>query len=186
MNQKNISKKIETFLKPVKTGKGNILFSLQSTSYIPVIKSIISVMNTKLKLFGINVTLNKNYENLQQTLKQQKIDTSKILFIDVISQSKNMKRKNCIFITNPQSLTELSIQITEAVNGGKYEYVLIDSINTLLVYNDSNVIQKFIHFIINKLNALEIICIIISVKDESQTQKIFPTLMQFCDHVFDV
>ncbi|MBI4440555.1 hypothetical protein HY639_00150 [Candidatus Woesearchaeota archaeon] len=52
--------------------------------------------------------------------------------------------------------------------------------NTLLVYNDTKVMERFIHFLVNKLRLFKMRGLIMVI-DERKAAKILPILTQFCD-----
>src|SRR3989344_2438035 len=117
------------------------LHIIDSSKYF---KGIINVLKkeTKENKNVIYITTNKPYKYLIATLKNNKINTNNLLFIDCISKhigedTKN-KGKKCIFIEGPESLTTMSIAINEIIKGlsGK-KVLLLDSLSVLLIYNNA-------------------------------------------------
>lgn len=104
---------------------------------------------------------------------------SNMLVIDCRGDQKKSS-KNCVSIQSPRSLTEMSIEITKSLNSGKYNFFLFDSITTLLMYNDSETVQKFTHFLTSKLKAFQISGLMLSI-DEEKSNKIIPAISQFFD-----
>jgi KaiC/GvpD/RAD55 family RecA-like ATPase len=64
---------------------------------------------------------------------------------------------NSFFIPSPQSLTALAIAANEVVTGiSGPKMVVLDSLSTLLLYNDAAVVAKFSNFMINALRSRDI------------------------------
>ena len=81
------------------------------------------------------------------------IDLNNFIFIDGITKSigKVENRDNCYFVSSPQALTELSIVIAEFLKY-QFDYVIIDSLTTLLIYQKSEQpVMKFLSNIVHKI-----------------------------------
>jgi len=109
----------------------------------------------------IIVTTNQPYSALLASYEKNRLDISKIQFIDAITKYAIGKvpsePKNCRFVSNPSNLTELGIAITEVLNAFSQEKpcIFFDSVSTMLIYIPSTNISKFIHFVTSKLRLLE-------------------------------
>jgi len=150
---------------------------------------ILSLLVTEQKIPGVYVTLNKPFNIMQRLLKQNKIDTRLVIFIDGISQvSENDKRvKNCLYIGSPEKLSDISLAMDQAVKAlpTKEKFIFFDSINTLQVFNKPGTVARFIFFLASKIREWKIKGIIISIKkgsDDSLTNE----LVQFCDAQIDL
>ncbi len=178
-----IEAQIREELKDIKRTKGVYIVVSNSNEYHTVNKMLIKFITKDMS--GIYVTLNVNCEKVVEQLKSENINIEKLSFIDG-AEEKGAKHE-CIMLENSGSLTELSLAITKLLNKGKSDFVFLDSINTLLVYNDMKTVEKFAHFLINKLRSFGVAGIIISVK-EKEVNELLPTLHQFCDKcvIFDV
>jgi hypothetical protein len=99
------------------------------------------------------VTLNKTYDSLKEDFKKSKINTNNILFIDAISKTiKNVpdQAKGVYYLSAPNSLTEISIQVSSIVRH-KFDYLIFDSLTNLLIYQQKAPVAKFLATIINKI-----------------------------------
>jgi len=117
-------------------------------------------------------SLNKLYDALTNSLKEVKVDISKFLFIDAITKSANpnaQEAPNSIFVSSSSALTELSIAINKALDSGQIEGFLFDSLSTLLIYNKSDVVCKFVHTIINKIKASNTTAIFTALEGDTQS-----------------
>lgn len=151
-------------------------------------EKLLSLLLNSQKLHGIFVSLNKGIIDIVAGLKKNKIDISKVYFIDAASKNVNAKKNDlpCTYISNPQALTELSLAIMTLVESKKYDFIYLDSLSTLLVYNDSHTTERFIHYLIGKLKANKIGMLVLSIKNDPESAKIYPILAQFADGSIDI
>lgn len=152
--------------------KGNVTLILTSAeSYMKTIIDALKTLVNKNKYSCVYITINKPYMTLLNILKKNGIDTEKIFFIDLISKmtrTENTEAKNCLFINSPDSLTELSIAITESTKNisGKNKFIFLDSLSTMLIYNQTGTVTRFAHFLIGKMKTESVEMIIISLEKE--------------------
>ncbi len=144
------------------------MYLLQPDNYLAGVLKIASSLKSKVVIY---VTANRSYNHLTNFFKSKGFDTSNFFFIDctgaVENNIENSKVENCIFVNSPQNLTEISIaihELAEEIKGDKA--LLLDSLSTLLLYNDAEVIGKFSHFFINKLNLSGINTIILALESD--------------------
>lgn len=161
---------------------------LDDEQYNKVNDSLLIVLLKDQKLKCIYVSLNKEYKTLSKKIQSLGIQDSNIYFIEGVSKiiGKPVKANNCMFISSPTSLTELSLAITTTINTGKFDFLFFDSLSTLLVYNDQKTTEKFSHYIINKIRDNDLGSIIISLKNDEETKKLIPILSLFCDGCIDI
>jgi len=110
----------------------------------------------------IVLTASTPYSILRADYKKAGLQTDTIHFIDTVTRyaigSETPDAENCYFINNPANLTEMGIAITEVLKKIEAEKVciLLDSVNSLLIYVSSQNLIKFIHFVISKLRILDV------------------------------
>ena len=91
------------------------------------------------------VTLNKTKSFINQALKVKKIDTSKFFYIDGITRALSEVPKierDGIFLEDPQSLDELDNAIENVLKKDP-DFIIFDSISSLLAYHDASDIVGF-------------------------------------------
>jgi len=96
---------------------------------------------------GLFVSFNKPYLAVIEELKKKEVNTEHIFFVDCVSSTAGIEQRsdNVLFLNSPANLTGLSIGITqfiEAIPGNKF--LLIDTLQTLSIYLDSNTIAAFV------------------------------------------
>lgn len=118
----------------------------------------------------IVITTNDPYNVLRKDYVKAGINLDNVHFIDAITKYAIGKESegavNCTFVNNPSNLTEMGIAVTEllkTINGNKV-WVLLDSVNSMLIYISSANLTKFIHFITSKLKILDISGVYLAVE----------------------
>ncbi len=119
---------------------------------------------------GIYVTLNRSYESLIKILEKHNIKTDKLFFLDCVTKTLDAKKeeKQCLFLENPQNLTNITIAIDEIVKTmpSKNKSLFIDSMSTLLIYNRVETVSKFMHVLTGKIRVLNLNGVIFAIEKE--------------------
>lgn len=136
---------------------------------------------------GVYVTINRSCRDMVEDLGSAGLSDEKVFIVDMITEttgSEGIKRKNCLYLHSPQSLTDLAISLDEAVSAikSKEKFIILDSISTLFVYNPPSTVVQFAHFITNKMRAWGVNGVIIGLTKELD-DKTKSLLSQFCDEV---
>ncbi len=156
---------------------------LMSTN-IKIVKTVMK--NKNLCLY---VAINQPYSRLKKVMENGRIDTSRVFFIDCITETsggRSERVRNCLFINSPGSLTELGISITQALQAmpGK-KFLFIDALSTLVIYNSSKSIAKFSHFLMTRVKLLGLAGIFMVVEKEME-EILLSQIKQFCDRIIKV
>jgi KaiC/GvpD/RAD55 family RecA-like ATPase len=139
---------------------------------------------------GVYVTLNLPCANIKDVFKREKIDLSRVIFIDAVTQTaggKLEKTDDCLFIGSPKNLSDISIAMDQAIMAitTKDKFLFFDSLSTLLLYNNMEVVAKFIHFLSTKMRVWKVKGIIISLR-RKQDSDLIDELQGFCDVTLDL
>ena len=138
---------------------------------------------------GVYVTLNKPFSTIKKTFENNGIDTRMIIFIDAVTKTAGgdlEKKDNCLFIGNPENLSDISIAMDQAVRAvpGKEKFLFFDSLSTLLVYNKPITVARFIHFLAGKMRVWKVKGIIITLEKKSD-KNLIEELIPICDVKID-
>ncbi len=170
--------------------KGNqvILYITSKNKYSSTNANILKHYVNKKKNYCVYVTVNKQYSALEKDLKNKKVNTKNILFVDAITPlSSKVDADNAIFVGSPSALTSISLTITSAlkkVPEGK-RVLLLDSISTMMVYNNLGSVSKFSNFLIKKMQDWKVSGAILSIEKEN-SEEISDYLSQIVDKVIEV
>jgi KaiC/GvpD/RAD55 family RecA-like ATPase len=165
-----------------------VLFITSETKYSSTNRDILRKYINRDGNYCVYVTVNKAYTTLVKYLETNKIRTDRILFIDAITPvSSETRSGNAIFVGNPKALTSISLTLSYAMKGlpeGK-RLLFLDSISTLMIYNDLRTLSKFSNFIINKMREWNFAGVIISIEKE-KSDEISKYLSQIVDRVVEL
>ena len=162
-----------------------ILYVLKPQNYF---ESVIDIFRSEIKDHSIiYVTMSKPYSHILNLFKEAKLNTDKIFFIDCISaqvlKSTEKTPPKCIFVESPQNITAIGIAISESVAQLTGEKLLfVDSLSTLLMYNEAKVVGKFSNFIINRMRAADVSTSIFALESDADKDTI-KTIETFVDQV---
>lgn len=131
------------------------------------------------------VSLNKLYNALTKTMAGSNIDIKKFFFIDGITKtaiSDPGNIPNCDFVSGPDKLTELGISIQKNVAAQKSEVLLFDSLSTLLVYKQVQIVKQFVHSIVGQVSAANCVAVFTCLEGNTENDLI-KDLSMFVDNI---
>ena len=162
-----------------------VLVIPSAVKYQNTLTDILKILVNERGMRGIYITVNKSYPRLKALFMKEGIDTGRLFFVDAVSKGiyNNLeKADDCLFISDPGSLTEFSIGISNAV--GKLDnenvFLFMDSLSSLLLYNSASKISKFMHALSAEIHLWDICGVIISIDKELEDDRI-NTFSGFCD-----
>jgi len=99
------------------------------------------------------VSLNRPYNTLISSFLKEGISIENIHFVDAITKTAMTPPENekCTYVSSPGALTELSVAISNTIDTANFDYIVFDSLSTLLVYESDATIAKFVHFLMAKV-----------------------------------
>lgn len=106
------------------------------------------------------VTSNQPAQILEIYYKQNEIPTDNLWFIDTVTKITGgippVNSSNITFINHPSDLTSLGIVISQMKpREGRQGFVLVDSVNSLLVHTESGRFLQFMQFFANRLRIMQ-------------------------------
>lgn len=137
---------------------------------------------------GSYVTINKPYQSMVKILESNNISDRNVFFIDCITQylrEKEAISRNCRFVDSPSNLTEVGIILDPIIKDDIHKFLIIDSLDTMTVYNELETVIKFAHYITGKLRFHDMSGVLLAVKEKSD-ERFISELGQFCDKVITI
>jgi hypothetical protein len=118
----------------------------------------------------VYVTITKPFHAIKQR-HQEIIDTINIQFIDCVSLAAGIKSNDprCFFLDSPSQLEKLILEIMSYVKEktpDKTAYVILDSLSSLILYNDELLVTEFFTHLINNLNLVNAHTISLCIEEE--------------------
>ncbi|MCQ1538793.1 hypothetical protein FTO68_07320 [Methanocalculus taiwanensis] len=120
---------------------------------------------------GIIISINEPSSIMKKSLEKQSINSQNLFFIDCITGMATGQKKDesaTIYVASPGQLTNIGIALTKAMTSMKDRerlYLLVDSVNTMFVYNEPDQIIRFLHMLINKVRLNSAKGLLFSVKN---------------------
>ncbi len=165
--------------------RGITLVLTKAQNYQGAVLELIEYFVNEKKEFGVYVTLNKPFFSMKKLL-EPRIDLRKVIFIDGFTKlagGKPEKTEGVLYITSVEDLTGMSFALDQAVKSipSREKFVFFDSLSTLLLYNKTGSVAKFIHFLTGKIRLWDIDGIFISLGEEDD--QVISKLSMFCDKI---
>lgn len=137
------------------------------------------------------LTSNQPYDIIKKNYEKNGIAMERIFVVDTITKyalgHEHEHVDNCRFVVNPGDLTAIGIAVTESLSRlkGKKVFLLLDSVNTMLIYISSQNITRFVHFVTTKLRLMGFSGIFLAV-EKGLDPDVLVQLTTFVDEVIDV
>lgn len=179
MNVKKLEKELKTMDNEI------ILLEVSSETQVEAGLTVLKNLIDSEKV-GIIVSASRPYNSLLDLYEKHKINVNNLIIIDAISHKQGLKTEeigNVFFVENVKSLTTMSIMIKESMEKiKKPKFVFIDSVTTMLIYNNPEVYMRFLHDTLSEMRNQGVGGVLIFVETETN-EKIKTQLKTVCDRV---
>jgi len=136
---------------------------------------------------GIYVSLNKPFAVLTKAFEKAGLSTQPLFFVDAITNVPTAQEgptSNCL--GSGIDLSNLCIGISKAVNSFSEEkFLFLDSLSTLLIYNDAKAVAKFAHLLTEKMRRWGTSGSLLTVEMNAE-RDVVSQLAPFCDKVVKI
>ncbi|HZX19596.1 MAG TPA: ATPase domain-containing protein [archaeon] len=137
----------------------------------------------------IYITLSTGYNKLKEDFEKEKINTKDIQFIDMVSKDRGVEIKDTAqvkYVESPMELTDCLIKMDKLISENKEKtIVILDSVSTMLVYNQPTSIEKFVHSLIGKISVANASAILFS-SNAKESKSITNTIGHFVDKIVEL
>lgn len=147
-----------------------------------ITREVVEVSNS-----ALYVSLNRPYQTLAESFSAAGIDASKLSYVDAVTQTASKAEDsgdNVKYVSSPGALTELSLTIAKILDTKKHDFLLFDSLSTLLVYENEMVVTRFIHSLMSKLRVLNCKGVFTCLKRDVDSV-VIKDLNMFADMILD-
>ncbi len=161
---------------------------VEPKNYTFIKNSIISKYNTADQHI-IYISLNTSYQKLIADFTKEGRSLSNVYFIDLISVNSGAKiiyDPNVDYVNSPSELMECILLVEKKLESlqsapdMKKSLIILDSVTTVSVYNESAVVEKFVHVLIGKASSFNASAILLS-PDYRESKSLTETIEQFMD-----
>ena len=130
---------------------------------------------------GLYIALNKPFATLQGSFERGGVPPGKVFYLDSVTNTPERETESCHFMGRMRELTDLCIAVSKVVSERKeIRFVLLDSVSTLLIYNDPRSVARFCHAVTERLRGLGLPAALVLVETE-EGRDVVAQLAQFCD-----
>ncbi len=136
---------------------------------------------------GIYVTLNKPFAVLTKTFEKAGIPLGSLFFVDGITNVPAMQEDaSHTCLGSGIDLSNLAIATSRAVNRfPEDKFLVLDSLSTLLIYNDPKAVAKFAHLFTEKMRRWGAFGSLLTVEMNAERDVVLQ-LAPFCDKVLKI
>lgn len=163
-----------------------LIYTVSNREYLEKLVSLIKTVIKKNYNKIVYITLNRPHEAITEILKKNELPEERFFFIDASQRNFGMSpNKNNVY-ANPSSLTDISIQVFNALEKGEnINILLVDPLSTLLVYNSDISVMKFVHFIVSGIRQTKNKVVFIFLKEDTN-KPLFNDLSMFSDKIVEI
>jgi len=143
---------------------------LPGNNYSDLTQALFEFIHAKPKTAWVYVTITNPYGTIVKKFGN-KLDKGNIRFIDGISRAAGIYEinPNCIFIESPAQLEKILLEIMAAfrdLDDYVQKYLVIDSLSSLLTYNNVSLVTEFFTHLSNRTKLEDIHSISLSIEEE--------------------
>ena len=156
-------------------------------NYLDVMSGVIDLYAGKRDMDTIYVTATISFEAIKRVMQALEIDTSRVYFVDCISHimmgtAAAQKDEHASLVESPTMLENVMLKVEYLLrrSQSKEKLVVIDSINSLAIHNNSWILSEFLHILVSGLRVKEARTVILSVEEHS-TPEIVNMVNLVCD-----
>lgn len=161
---------------------------LPSSNYSDLIQAFFEYIRSRPEDAWVYVTITKPYENI---LKQfgELAESKNIRFVDCISRAAGITKTepNCVYVESPSMLEKLGLEIInifKTVDEKTNKYLILDSLSTLIIYNDQEIVTEFFYHLANRTRSRNIHIISLAIEEEGMEK--FNKLLYLNDKILKV
>ncbi len=165
--------------------KGKIaILIIPSDLYVHVSNEIPVELVKEWGMDGMIISANKPYLTMKEYLQKNSV-LKRLVYLDCASKfvGANPQGENLVLLSSPSNLVELAIHIEKNTRDfSKENFLLFDSLTTLLIYNKTENLTRFAHKLGLKMKAMNITTFFLIVEQET-TKEILKFLSTITDKI---
>jgi len=167
-----------------------IAMRIKSDQYFDTIQGMLDRFATKKDLEVVYVTSTIPSQSIINALEVLEIPLDHIWFVDCISQimmARAKRHPHSIVVESPTMLENIMLKV-EFLLGKQPDrgaLVVLDSINSLAIHNNTKILSEFLHILVNNLRARGAYTVIFSMQ-EYETEEIRNMLVIVSDETIEL
>ena len=162
-----------------------VALHLKSDQYFDAIQGMLDRFAMKKDLEVVYVTSTIPSQSIINALEVLEIPMDHIWFVDCVSQimmSQAKRHPHAIIVESPTMLENIMLKVEFLLrkNPERSALVVLDSINSLAIHNNTKILSEFLHILVNNLRARGAYTVIFSMR-EYETEEIRNMLVLVSD-----
>ena len=147
----------------VRCGNSNA-FMVTASTLIPLMQMF--------EMGGVYICATRGAVEIIEAFEAIGIDVSEIQFIDLVSSGilggTEMEYPNVSFVDSPIMLESVLLRTLYIlrISTNERNFVFIDSVNSLAIYNEERMLAEYLHTFINTFRQREVLSVILNVPDQ--------------------
>jgi len=163
---------------------------LKSEQYFDAIQGMLDRFAMKKDLEVVYVTSTIPSQSIINALEVLEIPMEHIWFVDCISQimmSQAKRHPHAIIVESPTMLENIMLKVEFLLrkHPGRAALVVLDSINSLAIHNNTKILSEFLHILVNNLRSRGAYTVIFSMQ-EYETEEIRNMLVLVSDETIEL
>ena len=157
-------------------------FAVTASTMIPLMQMF--------EMGGVYISASRGAVEIIQAFEAIGIDVSNIQFLDLVSSGvlggTDVPYSNITFIDSPimlESIMLRTLYTLRTVNNQR-NFVFLDSVNALAIYNDDRMLAEYLHTFINTFRQREVLSVILNVPDQTPPL-VLANLDTYCTDLID-
>ena len=163
---------------------------LSSSNAFAVTASTMIPLMQMFEMGGVYISASRGAVEIIQAFEAIGVDVSGIHFLDLVSSGvlggTDVPYSNITFIDSPimlESILLRTLYTLRTVNNQR-NFVFLDSVNALAIYNDDRMLAEYLHTFINTFRQREVLSVILNVPDQTPPL-VLANLDTYCTDLVD-
>ena len=165
----------------VRCGNSNA-FMVTASTMIPLLQMF--------EMSGVYISASRGAAEIIQAFEAIGVDVSHIQFIDLVSSGilggTSVPYSNVHFVDSPIMLESVLLRTLYILKTTNHErnFVFLDSVNALAIYNEDRMLAEYLHTFINTFRQQEVLSVILNVPDQTPPL-VLSNLDLYCTDLID-
>jgi archaellum biogenesis ATPase FlaH len=165
----------------VRCGSSNA-FMVTASTMIPLMQMF--------EMSGVYICATRGAVEIIEAFEAIEVDVSHIHFLDLVSSGilggTNVTYPNISFVDSPIMLESVLLRTLYMlrISGSEKNFVLLDSVNALAIYNNEKMLAEYLHAFINTFRQRDVLTVLLNVPDQVPPS-VLANLDLYCTDLID-
>tara|TARA_B100000035_G_scaffold182_1_gene169 strand:+ start:8266 stop:8865 length:600 start_codon:yes stop_codon:yes gene_type:complete len=163
---------------------------MSATNSFAVTASTMIPLMQMFEMGGVYISASRGAVEIIQAFESIGVDVSGIQFLDLVSSGvlggTDVPYSNITFIDSPimlESILLRTLYTLRTVSSAR-NFVFLDSVNALAIYNDDRMLAEYLHTFINTFRQREVLSVMLNVPDQTPPL-VLANLDTYCTDLID-